>query len=140
MKERSSQMIFQTDAPCSLVWEIMTNNEDASWRSDLDHIEILNDTQFIEHGKSGFQLHFTITKKEAMKLYAFDISHPNWTGRWTGEFSEQDGKTTVVLTEYMKMNNPLLHLLSYVLFSLKKQQRLYIHDLETKLGCVKNEL
>lgn len=136
MKERHSQIIFQTKAPCQIVWQIMTNNHDSSWRSDLDHIEVINELEFIEHGKKGSKIHFTISKKEPMKIYAFDMKDRNWTGHWIGEFKEENAITTVILTEYMKMNNPLLHLLSYVLFSLKKQQALYIHDLEEKLRSI----
>lgn len=36
------------------LWEIVTNNEDYLWRSDLSRIEIIDDTHFVEYTKKGY--------------------------------------------------------------------------------------
>ncbi|MEI3507595.1 MAG: hypothetical protein V8R01_00380 [Bacilli bacterium] len=44
--------------------EIVTNNEDYLWRSDLSTIEIIDDTHFVEYTKKGYPTYFTITSKK----------------------------------------------------------------------------
>jgi len=59
---RKSNIIAIFNADIQTVWNIVTNNENYSWRSDLSKIEIIgNEEEFIEHTKEGFQTIFTIT-------------------------------------------------------------------------------
>ena len=50
--------------PCNLqsVWQVVTSLTDYSWRSDVEEIEVISDTQFVEITKSGYMIPF-------MKIY-----------------------------------------------------------------------
>lgn len=135
-KLRTSQMTTRFSAPLAAVWEIVTDNTDFSWRSDLDHIENKPDgVTFVEYPKKGSETVFTITEKQPGRLYAFHMEHAMFTGEWTGEFSEAEGGgTEVVFTERLTIRNPLVWLLSYLLMDLRGMQETYIRDLRGKLG------
>ena len=51
------------------LWNIITNNENYSWRSDLSRIEIVDDKHFIEFAKNNYPTYFTITSKKKLKEY-----------------------------------------------------------------------
>ena len=50
---------------CNLqsVWQVVTSLTDYSWRSDVEKIEVISDTQFVEITKSGYKTTFTVTLK-----------------------------------------------------------------------------
>ena len=49
--------------PCDIhkVWEVVTDVEHYTWRSDLSRTEVINDKQFIEYTKEDYPTTFTIT-------------------------------------------------------------------------------
>ena len=59
------------DQDIQKIWQIVTNLQDYSWRSDLSKIEVINERQFIEYTKSGYPTTFTIIDKEPFTLYSF---------------------------------------------------------------------
>jgi len=110
------------------VWDIITNNNEYSWRSDIDRIEIVDDNNFIEYTKDNFPTNFKITKKDNLKRYEFDIENKNIRGHWIGIFfKKENGETQIDFTEEIEVNNVIMRLLakSY----LKRQQERYIEDL-----------
>lgn len=135
MKEyRISEYIAYFSSPIERVFELISNNESTAWRSDLDHVECIDDTHFIEYTKKQEATHFTITKKIAPQYYAFTMENKMFSGKWTGTFLEENGKTKVILVEYIHVHNPILRLLSYVLMDLKKMQKQYVSDVQKALG------
>lgn len=70
------------------LWNIITDNTNYTWRSDLSKIEIIDDKHFIEYAKNNYPTYFTITSKENLKEYRFDIENTNIKGKWTGIFKE----------------------------------------------------
>ncbi len=133
MRKSSVTAVFDTDV--RTVWDVVTNNEDFEWRSDLNRIEMLSGTQFAEYTKSGHSTVFTITSKVPCKRYEFDMVNKQFTGHWTGLFSEiSGGKTQIVFTEKIVISNPLTEVLSYFFMNLKKQQKRYVQDLRVKLN------
>lgn len=133
---RTSTITAQFRSDPKTVWDIMTDNHDYAWRSDLSKIEVHEDgKKFIEYTKSGIPTCFTITEKQPYKLYAFDMENSNFTGHWTGKFNARtDGGTEVTLTETLSIKNPVVELLSHIFMNLKKIQRTYVRDLKTRLG------
>ena len=104
------------------VWEIVTSLDDYSWRSDLSKITRLNEKQFVEYTKDGFETHFTITCKEEFKRWEFDLENKNIKGHWKGIFSFHEN---VVAKKLL--------LKPFVGIYLKKQQATYIEDLKKAL-------
>lgn len=119
------------------LWNIITDNTNYTWRSDLSKIEIIDDKHFIEYAKNNYPTYFTITLKENLKEnlkeYKFDIANTNIKGKWTGIFKElSNGNVELDFTEEIETNNIIMKLLAK--HYLKTQQKRYMKDLEKELN------
>ena len=115
------------------LWDIVTDNSNYKWRSDLSKIEIIDDTHFVEYTKNNFPTYFTITSKIKLEEYKFDLENDNLKGKWIGLFKElPNGNIELDFTEEIEVNNFIMKLLakSY----LKSQQKRYMRDLEKELN------
>lgn len=115
------------------LWQIVTDNINYTWRSDLSKIEIIDDTHFVEYTKNNFPTYFTITKQDYLKEYCFDMENTNIKGKWTGLFKQLDnGNTLLDLTEEIETSSPIMKLLAKPY--LKSQQKRFLRDLEEELN------
>lgn len=130
---RTSQTQASFHASLETVWNTITNLHDASWRSDLESMEVKSDKEFIEHVKGGIAIHFTIHEKVDKKRYSFQMKTKMWVGEWYGDFSEVDGKAHVVFTEKVHVINPIMRLIAGLFMNLKKMQETYINDLRKRV-------
>ncbi len=131
MVEQNIKKEFNCDI--EKLWDIITNNSNYAWRSDLSKIEIIDDKHFIEYAKNNYPTHFTITSKEKLKVYKFDIENTNIKGKWIGIFKKLDnGNVLLDFTEKIETNNFIMRLLAKPY--LKKQQKRYMKDLEKELN------
>lgn len=115
------------------LWRIVADNTNYTWRSDLSKIEITDDTHFVEYTKNNFPTYFTITKKDYLKEYGFDLKNVNITGKWVGRFIKIDDKKTLLdFTEEIEVDSLLMKLLArpYI----RSQQKRYFRDLEKELN------
>ncbi|UWD49509.1 hypothetical protein NYR90_04570 [Clostridioides difficile] len=134
-KCRVAEISAYFDTDVETVWDIVTNNHDYEWRSDISKIEISDDgSTFIEYNKDGNSTKFTITEKTKNKLYKFDMENKFFYGNWQGEFFENNGKTKIVFIENIYVKNPIIKILSYIFMNLKKIQIQYVEDLKRKLN------
>lgn len=114
------------------LWNIITDNTKYDWRSDLSKIEITDDKHFIEYTKNNYPTYFTITSKEYLKEYKFDIENTNIKGKWIGIFKKlENGNVLLDCTEEIETKNYIMKLLAKPY--LKSQQKRYIRDLEKEL-------
>lgn len=131
---RQSEMSVVLHYNIETIWEVVTNNQDSSWRSDLDHIEIIDETHFIEHTKEGFTTEFEITDKVFCEFYAFDMTNKNFRGKWSGKFIRiNENETKMLFLEQIYFKNKLMEIISYLGLNLKKIQTQYFKDLEIAL-------
>lgn len=119
------------DCEVEKVWDIVTSLENYAWRSDLGRIEILNEKQFVEYTKEGYATTFTVTAMEVCKRWEFDMQNDNMEGHWTGIFTSKAGKTEIDFTEDVITKKVILK--PFIKTYLKKQQALYVADLERAL-------
>ena len=70
------------------LWNIITDNSNYKQRTDLSKIEIIDETHFVEYNTRNFPTYFTITAKEKLKEYKFDLENANLKGKWIGVFKE----------------------------------------------------
>lgn len=100
-KPRTAEVTAYLQSDIKSVWNVVTNNNDYKWRSDIEKIEIINDgKEFIEYTPSGIATKFFITKKEEHSQYKFSMGNKMFTGFWTGHFSEtKNGGTKIVFIE-----------------------------------------
>lgn len=116
------------------VWGIVTSLEQYAWRSDLSKIEILNDKQFVEYTKEGYATTFTITATEPCKRWEFDMENDNMKGHWSGIFALKGEQTEIDFTEDVTAKKIFMR--PFVKLYLKKQQALYVADLQKALQKV----
>ena len=76
------------DCDKNKLWDIITDNANFTWRSDLSKIVIVDEKHFIEYTKNNFPTYFTITSKIKLKEYKFDLENNNLK-----EFVEKFGVT-----------------------------------------------
>lgn len=113
------------------VWDTVTSLDKYQWRSDLSKIKVLSDTQFVEYTKDGFATTFTITVSETYQRWEFDMENGNMKGHWIGLFKERDGITEIDFTEDVQPKKVIMK--PFIKGFLKKQQRLYVSDLQKEL-------
>ena len=95
------------------LWDIITDNSNYKWRTDLSKIEIIDENHFIEYTKNNFPTYFTITAKEKLKEYKFDLENANLKGRWIGTFKElPNGQIELDFTEEIEVNSLIMKLLA----------------------------
>ena len=115
------------------LWDIITDNSNYVWRNDLSEIEIIDDTHFVEYTKNNFPTYFTITSKEKLKEYKFDLENTNLKGKWIGIFKElPNGNIELDFTEEIEVNNFIMKI--FAKSYLKSQQKRYMRDLERALN------
>lgn len=115
------------------VWNIITNNEDYSWRSDISKVKIINKKKFIEYDKHNFNTNFIIMKKEEMKEYRLDFDNQNLYGHWIGRIktvNEQD--TEIEVIEKINVKQKWKKILAKKMIKMKQKQ--YIKDLKKKIN------
>lgn len=125
---------IKADFPCSLdkLWNLVTSLEDYSWRSDLDRIEIISPTRFVEYTKTGYSTIFTITAMEALRRWEFDMENNNISGHWTGIFTFENGRAAIEFTENVTAKKLIMR--PFIKAYLKKQQSAYVSDLKRALA------
>ncbi len=115
------------------IWNIVTDNSNYYWRSDLSKVEIIDDKHFIEYAKNNAPTYFTITSKKKLKEYKFDIENTNIKGKWIGIFKElSNGNIELDFTEEIETDKFIMKLLARPY--LKGQQKRYFKDLEKELN------
>lgn len=114
-----------------ILWDVVTNNKNYEWRSDLSKIDIVDETHFIEYTKKNYPTFFTITNKKEGEIYQFELENTNIKGRWSGVFRETSEGVELDFTEEIEENSFLMKVLLNIY--LKKQQKLYMKDLEKEI-------
>lgn len=118
------------NADVATVFKAVTNNEEYSWRTDIDTIKSISDRQFIEYNKKGVATKMTITTLIENVQYEFDLDSKNYMGHWCGQFvSLPEGGCRLYIIEYLEVKSRLLKPLS-IFMNAKKFQEQYLEDLK----------
>lgn len=113
------------------VWGIISSFQNSSWRSDLSETRVLDERNFVEYTKNGYETSFKITVIEPYQRIEFEIENDNMTGHWVGLFSQSNGKTEIDFTENIEPKK--FYLKPFAKIYLKKQQKNYVKDLQIAL-------
>jgi hypothetical protein len=120
------------------IWDIVVNNNDYKWRTDIKSIKILeNGKDWIEYyDKNGkYYTKFTLTDKEEYTLYSFEMENKNFYGYWTGKFIEiNTNETKCIFTEKIYVKNKIMNILANFFWNIDKIQEKYFIDLKNKLS------
>ena len=117
--------------PVEQVWQTVTDLAHPVWRSDLARVEVLDETHFVEHTKSGYATSFTVTDCKALRRWAFTMENGNMSGSWEGIFETAEGGTRLHCTETVNARHWWMR--PFVPGYLKRQQKLYLDDLRKEL-------
>lgn len=113
------------------VYNAVSDFANYHWRSDLKNVKKIDELHFVEISKNGFETTFVITKKIKNEILEFEFFNKNMKGHWVGKFEKINNTTKVVFTEQVEVSHFLLNL--FALKYLKKQQKLFMKDLEMEL-------
>ena len=127
----TSRVTVHFPCPVEQVWQTATELTHTAWRSDLDRVEVLDETHFVEHTKSGYATSFTVTDCKALRRWAFTMENGNMSGSWEGVFEAAEGGTRLTCTE--TVNAKRWWMRPVVPGYLKRQQKLYPDDLRREL-------
>lgn len=117
--------------PVEQVWNTVTDLAHTAWRSDLARVEVLDETHFVEHTKSGYATDFAVTACEPPRFWAFTMENGNMSGSWEGIFEAAEGGTRLTCTEIVTAKHWWMR--PFVSGYLRRQQRLYLDDLRKEL-------
>lgn len=119
--------------PCPVVrvWQVVTDLTNTAWRSDLTRVEVLDETHFVEHTKSGYATNFAVKVCESPRFWAFTMENDNTAGSWEGIFEAAEGGARLHCTE--TVNAKRWWMRPFVPGYLKRQQKLYLDDLRKEL-------
>ena len=120
------------DAPITLVYNIVTDNNNFQWRKEVENIELLEDG-FIEYYKGGGHTLFNNIQKKENEYYAFTMQHKLFYGEWEGKFELYNGGTKVCFQEKIYIKNFFLRLIAPLFWNLKHIQQNYIITLKTEV-------
>ena len=127
----TSKVTAHFPCPVERVWQTVTDLTHTAWRSDLNRVEVLDSTHFVEHTKSGYAAKFTVTACEPPHFWAFTMENRNMSGSWEGIFEAEEGGTRLTCTE--EVNAKHWWMRPFVPGYLKRQQKLYLDDLQREL-------
>ncbi len=119
-------------ADISKVWDVVTDIENYSWRSDLSRTELLEKKKLVEYTKEGYPTTFTITSSVPYERWEFDMENSNMKGHWVGIFKPKGEKTEIEFTENVTVKKIFLR--PFIKRYLRRQQALFVADLEKALG------
>ena len=127
----TSRMTVHFSCPVEQVWKTVTDLMNTAWRSDLKRVEVLDETHFVEHTKSGYATHFTVTACEPPRRWTFTMDNGNMSGAWEGIFEAAEGGARLHCTETVHAKHWWMR--PFVPGYLKRQQKLYLDDLRKEL-------
>ncbi len=114
------------------LWQVVTNNEDTAWRSDLIKVEIKPDGSWVEYTKDGCT-QFTICCWQPMERYGLTMENKHFSGMWEGCLQERADGTQWNMTEIIYVKSPFLAFIARHFWPLEKIQQQYLADLSQKL-------
>ena len=127
----TSKVTAHFPCPVERVWQVVTDLSRTAWRSDLKRVEVLDETHFVEHTKSGYATSFTVTDCKALRRWAFTMENSSMTGAWEGRFEAVEDGARLHCTETVHAKRWWMRPL--VPGYLKRQQKLYPDDLRREL-------
>lgn len=128
----TSNVTVSFPCPVEQLWQTVTDLTHTAWRSDLSRAEVLDETHFVEHTKSGYATNFTVTAWEPFRHWAFVMENSNMSGSWEGIFEAAAEGARLHCTETVCAKHWWMR--PFVPGYLKRQQRRYIDDLQRKLS------
>jgi hypothetical protein len=119
-------------SPVDQVFQLVTQVENqASWRTDIQEIRVINEQSWTEVPKKGAPITFRVKKKVDNQLFEIEIVEPrSFQGYWTGNFESVASGTKVLFKEVITIENPFFRVMGAVFVDLNKTMDEYLHCLK----------
>lgn len=118
------------------VFQIVTDVENQlSWRSDVQEINIIDEDTWTEVPKKGTPITFKTKQEIQNQLFEIEIIEPkSFDGYWIGTFEQTTTGTKVVFKEVITIENPFFRVMSSIFVDLDQTMEVYMTNLKNKLG------
>ena len=135
-KQREFVKTANLKNPPEEVFQIIAGfKKQASWRSDVQEIKVIDQHIWTEVPKNGTSITFRIKRKVKNQLFEIEIIEPkSFNGYWVGTFERIPTGTKIVFREVVIIENPFFRVISSIFIDLDKTMELYMANLKTKLG------
>ncbi|WP_395342978.1 SRPBCC family protein [Ningiella sp. W23] len=130
---KSVSKTIQINAPVEIVWETMSDwKGQEKWRSDVKSVEILDERSFKEIPTNGPAVEFEIVRLETNKIIELKMSGP-FKGHYLAEFSDNNGATTINISETIIQESIIGRILSRLFFDLEEFVAAYFGQLKLEV-------
>lgn len=123
-----------------LVWSVMTDRTDLSWRGDLAGLQVVSSDEgdvLIETMRSGQRARFRVTREEPPMAYEQRLTGTALDRSWGFTLTAVGpDRTRVTLEERYDFHNRLLLLLSYLYLRPRDVQKAQLKQLAERLKCL----
>lgn len=120
--------------PIEDVWDIITNNENNSWKYDVKKYEKISETEFYEININDLKTIYTIEEKKQFETYKLKMTNKNIDGIFQVEFKKvDDNKTDIRIYQENELLNISSMIASSLFLNLQKILNRYIYDVEQEL-------
>nr|WP_315393086.1 SRPBCC family protein [uncultured Duganella sp.] len=134
-KDHETSMARDYNASAKTVYALVRNYEDyPKWRTGVKSMARDGELRYIEesgHGKIPYRI--VEERENAHMVSRIDDATLPFSGTWTFDIAEQDGKTQLRITERGSVPNPIWRFFSAYVFSHEKTVRTYLEDVARQI-------
>lgn len=134
-RDHETSMTRAYNAPVKAVYDLVRNYEEyPKWRTGVKSMTRDGAARYIEesaHGKIPYQIVEELA--DTRLVSRIDDANLPFSGTWTFEVSEQNGKAQLRITERGSVPNPIMRFFSAYVFSHERTIRAYLEDVARKV-------
>lgn len=136
-KGHETSMARSYSAPVKTVYDLVRNYEEyPKWRTGVKSMTRDGVARYVEESAHG-KIPYRIVEELANSHLVSKIDDANlpFSGTWTFEVSEQNGKALLRITERGSVPNPIMRFFSAYVFSHERTIRTYLEDVARKVDA-----
>ena len=119
----------EINAPIQTVWTVMTTWEDQpKWRTDVDRVEVISSTEFIEYPKHGQEITFKVLEFNEPSKLTLQMES-SFTGIYDVLLIEQGNTTKIIESYELTYASPIGRIFATHFFSLEDFANDYLASL-----------
>lgn len=131
---KKAEVKTKLNYPMEDVWEIITNNENNSWKYDVKKYEKISETEFYEININDLKTIYTIEEKKQFETYKLKMKNKNINGVFQVYFEKIDeNSTNIRIYQENELLNVSTMIASSLFLNLQKILNRYIYDIEQEL-------
>jgi hypothetical protein len=134
-KDHETSMARAYNVPVKTVYDLVRNYEEyPKWRTGVKSMTRDGVARYVEesaHGKIPYRIVEELVNSRLISR--IDDANLPFSGTWTFEISEQNGKAQLRITERGSVPNPIMRFFSAHVFSHERTIRTYLEDVARKV-------